>query len=100
MSFKILADEDGFYTLYLGDDKTNVSINAPQDFFSASFASMEAFNKAYEILTQHNASMRESRILKVFKTYPQYVLDFKATTKTKTTLYMTLPHFVSLVMKR
>lgn len=32
MKFKILTDEDGFYTLYLGDDKTNVSINSPADF--------------------------------------------------------------------
>ena len=93
MKFKILTDEDGFYTLYLGDDKTNVSINSPADFFSASFANMEAFNKAYEIFTQHNASVRESKILKIFKTYPQYVLDFKATSKTKTTLYMLLTPF-------
>lgn len=93
MSFKILADEDGFYALYLGDDKTNMSINSPADFFSASFAVMEAFNKAYEILTQHNASVRESKILKIFKTYPQYVLDFKATSKTQTTLYMLLTPF-------
>ena len=93
MKFKLLTDEDGFYTLYLGDDKTNVSINSPADFFSAQFASMEAFNKAYEIFTQHNASVRESKILKIFKTYPQYVLDFKATSKTKTTLYMLLTPF-------
>lgn len=93
MKFKILTDEDGFYTLYLGDDKTNMSINSPADFFSTSFAVMEAFNKAQEILTQHNASVRESKILKIFKTYPQYVLDFKATSKTQTTLYMLLTPF-------
>lgn len=39
MKFKILADEYGFYALYLRDDKINVSNKWLRSFFSASFAS-------------------------------------------------------------
>ncbi|PAF53715.1 hypothetical protein BKH42_04240 [Helicobacter sp. 13S00482-2] len=85
MNITILEQPNGFRTPVLSSEDGKTILGIPDLLISGNEKFKDTLQKIYQEITQYNDSMRENRVLEVFKKYDDKVLKLEGKNKSKTT---------------